>query len=197
MKKKIVSLVLLFVILFSNIAFAVTKEQLEVGYINTFNSLNDEDTKITEIKAYDDKVEFLLSANKGEPLKSLTKIVSGGELSRIMLALKNILSAGDIAGTLIFDEIDTGISGRAAGRVGQKLYEISKKKQVLCVTHLPQIASTSDHHFKISKVQSDTKTNTVINKLDNEERINEVALMICGDTVTETTLKQAEEMLRK
>lgn len=144
-----------------------------------------------------DKVEFLLSANQGEPPKSLAKIVSGGELSRIMLALKNVLVAGDAAGTLIFDEIDSGISGRAAGKVGIKLREISEKKQVLCVTHLPQIASLSEHHFKISKLQENNRTNTTIQLLNQQEKISEIALMIGGDNVTETTVAQAAEMIRK
>ena len=100
-----------------------------------------------------DNVEFMISTNPGEPLKPLTKVASGGELSRTMLAIKTILAGVGDAGTLIFDEIDTGISGRAAGKVGTKLYEISNKKQVLCVTHLPQIAALSDSHFKISKVE--------------------------------------------
>ncbi len=143
-----------------------------------------------------DKVEFLLSANKGEPLKPLCKIVSGGELSRIMLALKHVLSAGDIASTLIFDEIDSGISGRAAGRVGEKLREISKKKQVFCVTHLPQIAALSDRHFKISKNQHENKTVTKIEALSPEEKTKEIALMIGGDFVTDTTLAQAADMIR-
>lgn len=144
-----------------------------------------------------DKVEFLLSANKGEPVKPLSKIVSGGELSRIMLALKHVLSAGDIASTLIFDEIDSGISGRAAGKVGVKLREISEKKQVLCVTHLPQIAALSDQHFKISKRQEAEKTVTSIESLTYDEKKAEIALMIGGDSVTEITLAQAEDMIKK
>lgn len=144
-----------------------------------------------------DKVEFLLSANKGEPLKPLSKIVSGGELSRIMLALKHVLSAGDIAETLIFDEIDSGISGRAAGRVGMKLYEIAKTKQVLCVTHLPQIAALSDCHFKISKQEENGKTKTHIRLLNSEEKQAEIALMIGGDVVTATTMAQAAELIEQ
>lgn len=144
-----------------------------------------------------DKIEFLLSANRGEPLKPLTKIVSGGELSRIMLALKNVLVAGDVAETLIFDEIDAGISGRAAGKVGEKLREIAAKKQVLCVTHLPQIASLADTHFKISKTQEENRTVTTIRRLNQQEKIAEIALMIGGDHVTQTTVAQASEMLEK
>ncbi len=172
----------------------VNKELSELNMENAIFSVSIEETEIN--KNGNDRVEFLLTANKGEPEKPLSKIVSGGELSRIMLALKNILSAGDVASTLIFDEIDSGISGRAAGKVGQKLVDISKKKQVLCVTHLPQIASLSDHHYKISKVQNENKTNTQIKKLAKSEKIEEIALMIGGENVTKTTLAQAQEMVR-
>ena len=172
----------------------VNKELSELNMENAIFSVSIEETEIN--KNGNDRVEFLLSANKGEPEKPLSKIVSGGELSRIMLALKNILSAGDVASTLIFDEIDSGISGRAAGKVGQKLVDISKKKQVLCVTHLPQIASLSDHHYKISKVQNENKTNTQIKKLAKSEKIEEIALMIGGENVTKTTLAQAQEMVK-
>ncbi len=143
-----------------------------------------------------DRVEFLLSTNHGEPMKPLTKIVSGGELSRIMLALKNVLSAGDSAETLIFDEIDSGISGRVARKVGLKMCEIAQNKQVLCVTHLPQIASLSQNHFKISKSEENNKTNTHVLSLDTMEKVSEIAFMIGGDSVTETTIAQAEEMIR-
>lgn len=143
-----------------------------------------------------DHVEFLLSANKGEPLKPLSKIVSGGELSRIMLALKKVLASGDVAETLIFDEIDTGISGKAAGKVGAKLCEISKNKQVLCVTHLPQIAALSDKHYKISKSEVEGKTVTNIEPLDYERKKQEIALLIGGENVTEITLAQAESMIK-
>ncbi len=144
-----------------------------------------------------DHVEFLFSANKGEPLKPLSKIVSGGELSRIMLALKKVLTSGDIAETLIFDEIDTGISGRAAGKVGVKLCEISKQKQVLSVTHLPQIAALSDHHYKISKSEKNEKTVTKIEVLNFEKKKQEIALLIGGDSVTDITLAQAESMMKR
>ena len=143
-----------------------------------------------------DSVEFMLSTNRGEPMKSLTKIVSGGELSRIMLALKNVLSDGDSAETLIFDEIDSGISGRVAGKVGLKMYEIAQKKQVLCVTHLPQIAALSQHHFKISKTEEKNKTNTNVSRLNDQEKISEIAFMIGGDSVTSTTIAQAEELIQ-
>lgn len=143
-----------------------------------------------------DKVEFMISTNRGEPEKQLSKIISGGELSRIMLAMKNVLTDGDIAQTLIFDEIDTGISGVTAGKVGIKLSEISKKKQVICVTHLPQIAALSNNHFKIFKSSTDTKTNTYVTSLSQEEKIAEIAYMISGDESSETSLAQARELIK-
>ena len=144
-----------------------------------------------------DKVEFLISTNPGEPEKPLAKIISGGELSRIMLAMKNVLTAGDSAGTLIFDEIDTGISGVTAGKVGIKLSEIANKKQVICVTHLPQIAALSDNHFKIAKVSDADKTNTYITALSDDEKIEQIAYMISGDAASETSIAQAKEMINK
>lgn len=144
-----------------------------------------------------DKIEFLISTNIGEPQKPLTKIISGGELSRIMLAMKNVLTEGDSAQTLVFDEIDTGISGITASRVGVKLTEIGKKKQVLCVTHLPQIAALSDNHFVISKESNENKTNTYISLLSQEEKILQIAYMISGDSKSETSIAQAKEMINK
>lgn len=144
-----------------------------------------------------DKVEFLISTNPGEPRKPLTKIISGGELSRIMLAMKNVLTAGDAAGTLVFDEIDTGISGVTAGKVGVKLSEIAKKKQVICVTHLPQIAAISDSHFVISKSSVNDKTNTYIKAIDENEKIEQIAYMISGDAASQISVNQAKEMINK
>ncbi len=144
-----------------------------------------------------DKVEFLISTNPGEPQKPLTKIISGGELSRIMLAMKNVLTAGDAAGTLVFDEIDTGISGVTAGKVGVKLSEIARKKQVICVTHLPQIAALSDSHFVISKLSDEVKTNTYIKALDDEEKVEQIAYMISGDVMSQASIAQAKEMINK
>ncbi len=142
-----------------------------------------------------DKVEFMIATNRGEPQKALSKIISGGELSRIMLALKNVLTDGDNAETLIFDEIDTGISGVTAGKVGRKLSEIAEKKQIICVTHLPQIAALSDNHFKISKKSTQEKTNTYIVSLSQEEKVAQIAYMISGDETSETSLIQAKEMI--
>ena len=145
-----------------------------------------------------DAIEFLISPNLGENPKPLAKIASGGELSRIMLAIKNVLSDKDNIDTLIFDEIDTGVSGRAASKLGKKLYEVSNGRQVICVTHLAQIAAQADYHFEISKSSRDGKTYTTVTPLDREGRKNELARIIGGgDTVTQTQLNMAEEMLTK
>lgn len=142
-----------------------------------------------------DSVEFMLSANKGEPPKPLEKIVSGGELSRIMLAIKSILADSDVVGTLIFDEVDSGVSGRAAQKLGEKLKELSDCRQVLCVTHLAQVAAKAESHFLIEKREQDEKTLTQVALLDEQGRIEELARIIGGEKITETTRKQAEEML--
>lgn len=143
-----------------------------------------------------DKVEFLISTNAGEPLKPLSKIASGGEMSRIMLAIKNILAKVDQVPTLIFDEIDIGISGRAAEKVGEKLVLISRKHQVLCVTHLAQLAAMADCHYLIEKNSSDGATRTSVDKLDEKGRNEEVARIIGGSKISEITIKHAEEMIK-
>ena len=142
-----------------------------------------------------DKVEMLISVNKGEEPKPINKIASGGELSRIMLAIKNVLASNDNIPTMIFDEIDTGISGHAAQKVGIKLSEISEKRQVLCVTHLAQIAAMADNHLLIRKSSDENRTYTKIYPLDFEERKKEIARIISGDSDSEITLKSAEELL--
>ncbi len=142
-----------------------------------------------------DKAEFLFSTNPGQPLKPVSKIASGGELSRMMLAIKAVLSEVDEDATLIFDEIDTGISGSAAQKVGLKLKEVSKNKQVICVTHQPQIASLADAHFLIKKNVENNNTFTNIEELDFEQRKYEIARIISGEEITDVTLKHAEEML--
>ena len=147
-----------------------------------------------------DKVEFLMSANVGEPPRPIGRIASGGELSRIMLAIKSVLADADDIDTLIFDEIDTGISGRAAQKVGIKLHQTAQSmaadrhRQVLCVTHLAQIAARADHHFLISKSVRNDRTYTEVVALDHEQRTEELARII-GGTVTETARKAAQEML--
>lgn len=144
-----------------------------------------------------DEVEFLLSTNPGEPPRPLSKIASGGELSRIMLAIKNVLSHIEDANTMIFDEIDSGISGSAAQKVGIKLKTIAKTKQVICVTHLPQIAALADHHFVIEKNVVNERTYTNIRALNMDERKHEIARIIGGLTITDLTLKHAEEMIHQ
>lgn len=142
-----------------------------------------------------DNIEFLISTNPGEPPKPISKIASGGELSRMMLAVKNVLSDKDDIDTLIFDEVDTGISGSAAQKVGLKLREVSKSRQVLCVTHLAQIAAMGNSHFKIAKSVRDEKTFTKVEELDHEGRKQELARIIGGTEMTKASLDYAEEML--
>ena len=142
-----------------------------------------------------DEMEFLIATNLGEPLKPLAKIASGGEMARIMLALKNVLAESDEVETLVFDEVDSGISGRAALRVAEKLAALSGKKQVLCVTHLPQMSAMADTHFKIEKSEHDGKTRTDVSILDEDGRIDELARMIGGQTITETTRSGARELI--
>lgn len=143
-----------------------------------------------------DAVAFYLSANAGEALKPLSKVASGGELARIMLSMKNVLAEKDQIATLIFDEVDTGVSGRAAQKVAEKLRKLAQHKQVLCVTHLPQMAALADTHMLISKCERDGRTYTSVTPLDTEGRKRELARIIGGTHITETTLKSAEEMLR-
>ena len=142
-----------------------------------------------------DSVVFLMSANAGEDLGKINKIASGGELSRIMLAMKNVFAEKDPVATMIFDEIDTGVSGIAAQRVGEKLYTVSKGKQVLCVTHLPQIAAMADEHYVIVKSEEKGRTYTKVEPLDYEGRKAELARLHGGDHVTVITLASAAEQL--
>ena len=144
-----------------------------------------------------DSVAFYMSANAGEALKPMSKVASGGELARIMLAMKNVLAQQDQVATLIFDEVDTGVSGRAAQKVAQKLSSVAANKQVLCVTHLPQIAAMGDTHMLIAKSERDGRTYTTVTPLDRQGRMQELARIIGGATITETTLKSAEEMLSR
>ena len=151
-----------------------------------------------------DQVAYMISANPGEPLGPVEQIASGGELSRVMLALKASVEAGKSRSkkdpahqrTLVFDEIDAGIGGRAAEAVGKKLKALSKTKQVLCITHLPQIASFADHHYLIEKKEASGRTKTTVRALDREDRTEEIARMLSGAKLTETSLKHAEQMLK-
>ena len=142
-----------------------------------------------------DSVAFYMSANAGEALKPLNKVASGGELARIMLAMKNVLAEQDQVATLIFDEVDTGVSGRAAQKVAEKLRSVAKTKQVLCVTHLPQLAALASTHLLIAKEERGGRTYTTVTPLDVEGRKRELARIIGGANITETTLKSAGEML--
>ena len=143
-----------------------------------------------------DAVAFYMSANVGEALKPMSKVASGGELARIMLAMKNVLAEQDKVDTLIFDEVDTGVSGRAAQKVAEKLKAVARAKQVLCVTHLPQIAAMGDTHMLIAKGEREGRTYTTVTPLDLEGRKRELARIIGGANITEITLKSAEEMLQ-
>ena len=144
-----------------------------------------------------DEVRFLMSANVGESLKPIAKVASGGELSRIMLALKNVLAENDSIMTLIFDEVDTGVSGRAAGKVAEKMSRLSRTCQVLCVTHLPQIAAMSDCHYSVQKQERDGRTFTNVDTLDREGRKKELARLTGGEHLSEAILEGAEELLRQ
>ena len=149
-----------------------------------------------------DQAEYLISTNPGEPLHALDQIASGGELSRVMLALKASVESGSakkrnaIQRTLVFDEIDTGIGGRAAEAVGKKLKELSRAHQIICVTHLPQIATFADHHYLISKKEVSGRTRTSVSEIKGEERTEEIARMLSGAKLTDTSLKHAEQMIK-
>ena len=151
-------------------------------------------TELTSTGA--DSVAFYMSANAGEALKPMSKVASGGELARIMLAMKNVLAEKDQVDTLIFDEVDTGVSGRAAQKVAEKLKAVAKNKQVLCVTHLPQLAALANTHLLIAKEERNGRTYTTVTPLDKAGRTRELARIIGGTSITENTLKSAEEMLQ-
>lgn len=142
-----------------------------------------------------DTVRYLMSANVGEELRPIHKIASGGELARIMLAMKNVLSEQDHVGTMVFDEVDTGVSGRAAQKVAEKMARISRRKQVLCVTHLPQLAAMADTHFSVEKGERGGRTYTEVRRLDREQRRRELARLTGGSHVSQTMLDGAEELL--
>ena len=142
-----------------------------------------------------DELELLISSNAGEAPKPLAKIASGGELSRVMLTIKNVLAEKDQVGTAIFDEIDTGVSGSAAQKIGKKLQEVSRNRQVICVTHLAPVAACGDSHLFIHKDVEEGRTNTRVDLLGEEERVREIARIVSGDDITETALNNAREML--
>ncbi|EMC0295239.1 DNA repair protein RecN [Staphylococcus pseudintermedius] len=144
-----------------------------------------------------ERIEFLISPNKGEPLKSLNKIASGGELSRIMLALKSIFVRAHGQTAILFDEVDSGVSGQVAQKMAEKMKDIASVIQVICISHLPQVASMSDHHLYISKHEKDDRTTTTVRELTGDARIDEIARMISGATVTELTRENAKEMIEQ
>jgi DNA repair protein RecN (Recombination protein N) len=171
----------------------VKKELKELAFIDAEFRIDIRQESITS--AGFDRVEFLFSANPGEPPKPLMKIASGGELSRVMLALKSILADVDDMPILIFDEVDAGIGGRTAESVGRRLKKISNKHQVLCTTHLPQIASLGDFHLQITKRQRNGKVYVEVKEVSGRERQDEIARMLSGK-VTDASLKHAQELLR-
>lgn len=177
----------------AGLAERVLKELADLDMKKVRFSCEFTETELSPLGA--DAVAFYMSANLGEALKPLNKVASGGELARIMLALKNVLAERDHVPTLIFDEVDTGVSGRAAQHVAEKLRAVSKNKQVLCVTHLPQLAALADTHFLIEKNERDGRTFTAVTPLDFEGRKRELARIIGGATITQTTLQSAAEML--
>ena len=142
-----------------------------------------------------DDAEFMISPNVGEDLRPLIKIASGGELSRIMLALKTILARTGSVETIVFDEIDAGIGGATAAIIGEKLRSLAKYHQIVCITHLPQIAATGGKHFLVEKNVSKGRTRTLITSLDKERRVNEIARLLGGKVISEKTIAHAREML--
>jgi DNA repair protein RecN (Recombination protein N) len=142
-----------------------------------------------------DAVELLLAANRGEPARPLRKVASGGEMARTMLALKTVLAAHDRVSTLVFDEIDANVGGRLGDTLGQKLAALGQSHQVICVTHLPQVASYARHQWTIRKARRGSRTVTMIERLDEADRLEELASMLRGEARGETTRKEAEAML--
>ena len=173
---------------------AIVDELISLDMINSKFDIKLENTTEFGINGRD-SISFLISFNKGEDLKPFNKIASGGEISRFMLALKKVSATFDNISTIVFDEIDTGISGKAAKVVGEKLKEISKHRQIICITHLPQIAAKGDYHFAVQKLESGDKTHSFITQLSKDERISEIAKMISGDDTSTTSYKYAKEMI--
>ncbi len=174
----------------------------KLGMANTVFKVSIEkkpgDTDVQRCGPYGfDDIEFLISANPGSPLKPLAKIASGGELSRVMLALKTVLSASDTTETLVFDEIDTGIGGEIAVAVGHHLRNLSQNHQILCITHLASIAVCADNQIKIEKIVSDGNTSTHVHRIDGNERVSEIARMLSGDAVSEASLVHAASLLEE
>lgn len=181
-------------------------EEIEIKINEELKELNFKDAHLT-VQFYEDqkeqpfsvngtdRIEFMITTNKGEKPKPLAKIASGGEISRIMLAFKQIIGDFDLIPTMVFDEIDVGISGITASIVGKKLHDISKHHQIVCITHLPQIAAFGDHNYKIDKIAADGGTHTTVTPLSYGEKVKEIARLLGGINITETTIKSAEELI--
>ena len=144
-----------------------------------------------------DTLAFYISTNPGEPLKPLNKVASGGELSRMMLAMKTIFSSSQGITSIIFDEVDTGVSGRVASAIAKKIHGVSDQSQVLCITHLPQVAAIADEHLYINKQIVGDRTKTQVSHLSEEDRVEEIARMLSGDQTTPASLSAARELLKK
>ena len=166
---------------------------IDLNFLDVQFEMEFEKLKYFTANGYDD-AEFIISTNPGEPLRPLSKVASGGELSRVMLALKSVLAEKDVIGTLIFDEIDVGVSGRTAQKVSEKLTVIAKNHQILCITHLPQIAAMSDQHYVIEKVTNGVTTTTSIRELDEKDSVDELARILGGAVITENVTNNAKEM---
>lgn len=173
----------------------ITKELTQLNFNDARFSISFKRAEHLTSEGFD-SVEFLISTNRGEPLKPLSKIASGGEMSRIMLAFKKITGDYDEIPTMIFDEIDSGISGIAASVVGRKLKEIATTHQIICITHLPQIAAVGEHSYKIEKQTDESSTYTTITELTADEKVQEIARLLGGATITDTTLKSAKELIQ-
>ncbi len=175
-------------------SFKVKMQNIAAEDENDFIIKNDKRIKITQNGC--DEVEFFISTNLGEDVKPLVKVASGGEISRVMLALKSVLAKNDALPVLIFDEIDTGISGRIAQKVGEALENLSQNHQIIAITHLPQIAGNARHHFAVNKELAGERVVSFIKKLSEEERIKEIAKLMSGDKITEASLNGAKEMIK-
>lgn len=176
-----------------NVQTSIMSEMRDLNFNNVKFLIEVKKNNSFSYNGFDD-VEFLISLNSGEDVKPLKNIASGGEISRIMLAIKSVIAERDITETMVFDEIDTGISSRTAQCVAEKMHNISKSHQIICITHLPQIAAMADTHFYVYKEVSDKKTITDMKKLDEEARINELARFLGGSKITENVKENAKEM---
>jgi len=176
---------------------AITRQLMDLNFMDATFSVSIESNESTVSAGGIDRVEFMLSANKGQPLLPLAKVASGGELSRIMLAFKSVTGDFDGVGTMIFDEIDSGISGATASIVGEKLLNMAGTHQIICITHLPQIAACADHHYLLEKYSEGDETFTTLREIKEEERVDEIARLVGGRTLTETTRENARELIKQ